>query len=302
MSQDNQSKPRVDRISHWLIRQAANHAPETLSERLQEEWLADLEGRASALSRLRFAAGCCWATRVISYEHKPAMVAISTSAIAPKLMLSALQFNFGRFSSRSATFFLVVSLHMAVFYLVFTALSHTYTKISHPEIQNVPLDRRLPVDPPLPIPKPRVTGVALDEPKEPYVLFPAEPLDPIDPAATKGSDQDLAPQPAVDALPPHAAKHVAGGPGAGFPNPDDYYPSRSRVLGEEGVATAQVCVNANGQLSKDPTVLASAGSQRLDDAALKLARAGSGHYRASSEDGRAVDSCFAFRIRFYLKK
>ena len=29
-------------VTHWLIRYAAHHAPASLSERLEEEWLADL--------------------------------------------------------------------------------------------------------------------------------------------------------------------------------------------------------------------------------------------------------------------
>ncbi|TLY91210.1 MAG: energy transducer TonB, partial [Gammaproteobacteria bacterium] len=45
----------------------------------------------------------------------------------------------------------------------------------------------------------------------------------------------------------------------------------------------------------------SSGSARLDDGALKLAHAGSGHYRPTTEDGRPVDSCYVFRIRFELR-
>jgi hypothetical protein len=55
-----------------------------------------------------------------------------------------------------------------------------------------------------------------------------------------------------------------------------------------------------GRLTGEPSVAQSSGSVRLDDGALKLARAGSGHYRATTEDGRAVDSCYPFRITFAL--
>jgi len=62
-----------------------------------------------------------------------------------------------------------------------------------------------------------------------------------------------------------------------------------------------VCVDAEGRLTTQPTIARSSGSVRLDDGALKLAHAGSGHYRPTTEDGRPVDSCYVFRIRFELR-
>ena len=91
-----------------------------------------------------------------------------------------------------------------------------------------------------------------------------------------------------------------GGPGKGFPNTEDYYPPAARRLNETGTATIRVCVNSMGRLTGEPSVAQSSGSVRLDNGALKLARAGSGHYGATTEDGRAVDSCYPFRITFAL--
>ena len=70
MSQRNErSMPlELDQVSHWSIHHAARRAPEGLSSRLEEEWLADSESRSSALSRLRFAMGCCWAIVVIVHD------------------------------------------------------------------------------------------------------------------------------------------------------------------------------------------------------------------------------------------
>jgi hypothetical protein len=39
-------------LSAWLLHHAARAAPEALSERLEEEWLADLATRESGWSRL----------------------------------------------------------------------------------------------------------------------------------------------------------------------------------------------------------------------------------------------------------
>jgi len=62
-----------------------------------------------------------------------------------------------------------------------------------------------------------------------------------------------------------------------------------------------VCVDEHGRLTSDPTTVQGTGYTQLDEGALKLARAGSGHYRASTLDGRPVKSCYPLRIRFQLK-
>ena len=63
-----------------------------------------------------------------------------------------------------------------------------------------------------------------------------------------------------------------------------------------------VCVGPNGKLTEDPTVAQTSGSARLDEGAIKLAKAGSGHYQPTTEDGQPVNSCFPFRIKFALRK
>jgi hypothetical protein len=72
-------------------------------------------------------------------------------------------------------------------------------------------------------------------------------------------------------------------------------------LDEQGIGTVKVCMDAHGRLMSDPTILQGTGIPRLDEGALKLARAGSGHYRATTENGQPVDSCYAFRVRFQLR-
>ena len=64
----------------------------------------------------------------------------------------------------------------------------------------------------------------------------------------------------------------------------------------------RACVGANGKLTEDPTVAQSSGTARLDEGALKLAKAGSGKYVPATEDGKPVNSCFVFRIKFQLQK
>jgi hypothetical protein len=106
--------------AHWLIYHAAHRAPESLSSRLEEEWLADLESRSSSWSRLRFALGCCWAILVIVGEYPrsrvPAEIPAASSAAAAKGFITLADRNFGYFSLRPGTLFLIAGLHAAVFY------------------------------------------------------------------------------------------------------------------------------------------------------------------------------------------
>jgi periplasmic protein TonB len=99
-----------------------------------------------------------------------------------------------------------------------------------------------------------------------------------------------------------APQRVLGGPDRGFPDTDDYYPTNSRRLGETGSSVVQVCVDVQGRLTALPIIAQSSGSARLDAGAIALAKAGTGHYRPTTEDGRPVPSCYAFRIRFMLRE
>ena len=93
-----------------------------------------------------------------------------------------------------------------------------------------------------------------------------------------------------------------GGPGRGFPNTEGFYPAASRRAGEQGVSTVRVCVDATGHLTGEPSIARSSGIARLDEGALTLARAGSGYYRSTVEDGNPVADCYAFRIHFTLDR
>jgi TonB family protein len=287
-------------LSYWLIHHAARSAPELLSQRLEEEWLADLAVRPSAASRLRFALGCCWATRVIAIEHLMSTARLVAPGMEAKAMVASYaHHDLGWFSRRTTALGLVACLHIAVFYAFMIGLSNTITKVNTPPLQNREIKETHPRDTP-PLPPPNLDPVKLDLPKlDPNVTITVDE----DPNVIRAAGPQVLP-PSLGSeqiSPPHVAKQVQGGPGAGFPNPDDYYPLPAKRLEEQGVASVRVCVDANGRLTSDPTTVEGTGSARLDEGALKLARAGSGHYRATTEDGRPVSSCFPFRIRFQIK-
>jgi len=304
MSQRNERSTRtnLNSVTHWLIHQAAHRAPGALSERLEEEWLADLESRSAAFSRLSFAAGCCWATLVIVNDFPRSRVAAASPAAPASGFVTLVDRNFSYFSLRSATLFLIAGLHAALFFGLITTLSHTRSATAPPDLQNHNVTRVLPEKSPVVLSGPELEHWTIYVPKA--VVEPPPPLDFEKELIGEVSDKPPAviSQPVSAETQAHVVQQLAGGPGAGFPETADFYPSPSIRLGEEGLTTVGVCVDRTGRLTSEPTTVSGSGSARLDEAALKLARAGSGRYRATTEDGQPVNSCYPFGVRFQLKR
>jgi TonB family protein len=285
----------ADVICYWLIRRAAHRAPGPLAERLEEEWRADLLARRSALSRLRLALGCCWATWVIALELRPLRTQ-SASLTATGSVVTGLWGGGSRlFADRSTAFVVVVFIHVALFYALMSGLTLQLVKSIPAPLQPtfLPASRQRATLPPMAIPPIDQRRLVIQPPEVPNAGIPADPL--TDVATTL--DVSLT----APSAPPHEVKRVSGGPGIGFPNADDHYPEMARRLQEHGISAVHVCVNTAGQLTAAPTIAQSSGSARLDDGAILLAKAGSGHYRPNTEDGRPVPSCYSFRVRFELR-
>jgi TonB family protein len=285
----------VDGLTQGLIRRAARRAPDSLSERLEEEWQADLAERRGAWPRLRFALGCCWATRVIAHDLGVAALPAAGSAVARGYSIGYAHEHSPLFSRRTMTFVLVACLHAAVLYGLMVGLSSKFNQVNATRLEArqilTPPHRDLPSTP-----RPNVSATRIDA-----TLPDLPPIEPAPPDVQRPAIHDPAPPELPPTSPPALVSRVQGGPGIGFPSTDDFYPSIAIFMGEKGSATVKVCVDSKGRLTAEPAVVQSTGSPRLDEGALKLARAGSGHYRASTEDGRPVNSCYPFRIRFDLR-
>jgi protein TonB len=285
-------------LTRWLIHQAACRVPKDLSERLEEEWRADVAVRSSVISQLRFALGCCWATRLIVRERSPASIPVTSAAIGPKVAIGYAGEEPQTLARRSITFFLVVGLHIALFYALMTGLTFKIIKVMPTSFQTrllqAPHERTLPPLPPPQLPK---SIIEVPRPDFPPTEGPIESGDIFaEPYSTLAARPETPP-----ATPTHEVLRVQGGPGSGFPNTDDYYPAIAKRMEEEGVSAVHVCVGADGRLTSAPTIAQTSGNPRLDEGALLLAKAGSGHYRAGTEDGRPVSSCYSFRVRFALR-
>jgi protein TonB len=85
-----------------------------------------------------------------------------------------------------------------------------------------------------------------------------------------------------------------------FPQTDTYYPDASRRLGEQGTALVKLCIGAGGRVVSDPAIERSSGSSRLDQAAIRYAKATSGHFRPATRNGAAVTECVSLPIKFQL--
>lgn len=81
---------------------------------------------------------------------------------------------------------------------------------------------------------------------------------------------------------------------------DDYYPSASQSMQEEGLAIVRVCVTPAGKLDGKPVIQTSSGSPRLDAAALSWAREAL-RFTPATERGVPVAACKGFRVNFKLR-
>jgi TonB family protein len=282
-------------LARYLVGYAARKTPPGLAERLEEEWLADLMARRGAFSRIAFGLGCCWATRVIAREFGAAATA-GSSASGERLLVGYGGHDLSGFSRRTTAIIAIVCLHVGIFYLYLTGF--TGTIVLNPAN---PLNSHFIVEPrqrvrPRPILPPTIaTTIDVNVPlPNPTFKIPAAPTDITMPRL---------PQPTGPAQPSPVKRidRVMGGPGVGFPDTEDYYPPDARRLGEAGTSVVSVCVDPRGRLTTAPTLATSSGVGQIDEGALRLAKAGTGHYRPTTEDGRPVSSCYAFRITFRLE-
>lgn len=91
----------VDAVACCLIEYAARRAPTALSERMLEEWLADLAGHRGRMARLRFALGCYWAAILIKQDCRAAAIP-AASAPALRIMTADASFRMSPFTRPAA--------------------------------------------------------------------------------------------------------------------------------------------------------------------------------------------------------
>jgi len=181
------------------------------------------------------------------------------------------------FTRRTAVLFVIVALHVFIAWALATGLARRAIELVAPPIQTEVVEEVQKKDEPPPPPPPQME-------RPPVEIPPPDVAIEVPQETQTTAIVDVTDKPVPKAPPPPPAPvakkvQVAPRPGKGFPSSEDYYPPASKRLGEEGSANIHVCVGPNGKLTEDPTLAQTSGSARLDDGALKLAKAASGHYR-----------------------
>jgi protein TonB len=203
------------------------------------------------------------------------------------------------FTRRAVVLALIIGLHVFIIWAFASGLARRAIEAIAPPLQTDIVEEVQKHDEPPPPPPPQMERPPVEiPPPEVSIDLPVE--------TQSTAIQDVTDKPVPKAPPPppppKPVNRIPAGIGKGFPNSDDYYPAASRRMNETGAVTVHSCFGRDGKLTEEPTVLQSSGSPRLDDGALKLAKAGSGHYKPATEDGQAVaNSCYNFKVVFVLR-
>ena len=199
------------------------------------------------------------------------------------------------FTRRTVVLLIIIGLHVFIAWALATGLARRAIELVAPPLQTDIIEEAQKQDQPPPPPPPPMERPPVEIPP-PEVAIDV-PVETQSTAIRDVTDQPVrAPPPPA----PRAVSRVAPKPGKNFPSSEDYYPPASKRLGETGTSTVHVCVNPSGRLTEDPTLAQTSGSTRLDDGALKLAKAASGKYQPGMEDGKPASMCVQFRIKFEL--
>ena len=198
------------------------------------------------------------------------------------------------FSRRAIVFVVIVGLHVLLAYMLASGLARKIVEVIAPPIVTDIIEEVQQREEPPPPPPPEFERPKVEVP------LPEVTIDvPMDAPRTI-TDITTKPVPKAPPRPPAPRSMTKARMGKNFPNSEEFYPSASKRLEEEGTAAVHVCVGPSGKLAEAPRIEQSSKSARLDEAAIKLARAG--RYIAGAVDGVPTTDCFSFRVKFELKK
>lgn len=201
------------------------------------------------------------------------------------------------FSRRGGFLLLLVGFHVAFIFALKSGFAvQLIQQITQP-IKAEIINEVLPEEPPPPPPE---VQMELPPVQVPPVLVDIQ-LPPPPPTAIQApvTTEVIPPAPPP---PPQVTRSVVRTKAsvASMPNVDDYYPSASRSLQEEGVVRVQVCWGTNGRVDAGQVKVAqSSGFPRLDDAGLKVAQRI--RMKPATVDGKPEAECATLPVRFSLK-
>jgi protein TonB len=210
---------------------------------------------------------------------------------------SALEHDSTFFTRRTLVLFAIIGLHVFIFWALATGLARKAIEVLAPPIQTDIVQEEMKKSEPPPPPPPEFQKPPVEVPP------PDVTIDmPVEQTQTTAISNVTTRH--VEAAPPapKPSNRVPAKIGKGFPNSEDYYPSASKRLGEEGAPTVHVCFGPDGKPSGPPTIAQSSGKERLDGGAIELAKAGMRYIIPPQEDGKPAAGCLDFRIKFQMTK
>ena len=210
-------------------------------------------------------------------------------------MAAYLEQDSGFFTRRGMVLVAIILLHLFIFWALATGLAKRAVEMIAPPIQTVIETETHKEAPPPPPPPPTFE-------RPPVEIPPTDTIVEMPVAQTTTAISNTTTQHVAPAAPKPPGVKTPPRIGKGFPNSEDFYPAASKRLGEEGAPTVKVCIGAGGKLTEPPIIAQSSGSARLDEGALNLVKAGARYIQPGTEDGKPIDSCFEFRIKFQMTK
>lgn len=201
------------------------------------------------------------------------------------------------FTRRVVTFTIAVGVQVLIVALLATGLASRVIDIVAPPIQTDIVQEVQKHDEAPPPPPPKMERPPVEiPPPDVAINIPSETRSTAITNVTTKPVRKAPPPP-----PPRQVVRTNASIGRNFPHTSDYYPPASQRLSEEGTTEVESCVGPGGRLVKDPVVVKSSGHSRLDEAAIRLAKAGSGKYTPATADGKAVDQCIKFNVVWRLQ-
>lgn len=197
------------------------------------------------------------------------------------------------FTRRTAVLATIVVAHVALIWLLASGLAEKVVQLAAPPIKTTIIKQHVKHVKPPPPPPPQLQHQQVQIP--PPVIQINVPAAAQTHAITVTKHVVKArPRPPVHYTytPPHG--------GSDFPATQDYYPQASQRLGEEGTAYVHICIGPRGRVTREPTIAKSSGSPRLDRAAIRYARATSGHWVPEKRNGEPISVCTQLPIKFQL--
>ena len=197
-------------------------------------------------------------------------------------------------SRRALVFGIIVGFHVILIWALANGLARKVVEVLAAPLDTDLIEELQKEDKPPPPPPPEMERPPVEVPP------PDVNIDiPVDVAPTTAiTDVTNKPAPVAPAPPPPGVRVAPKLDTRRSPSTEDFYPPSARRAEIEGVTTVRACVSPDGRTSGDATVTKSSGNGSLDEAATKWAKRA--RWTAGTEDGKPVEMCSQFNVRFKL--